>query len=791
MNLKEHIYTENIEEIKSLIEKKFNDELEVTFGHSNFSFSTRNIKIQKFKRLCVSAVLDDRIFEEMTEVNFEGNNEARKIKKSDIDAFTFERDNCVIENIGKIVEYRVEGTNQTYVCSTCNGGKQVGCDTCSGSGRNRCDGCDGQRKVECSSCRGKGELFCLWCLGKGTKEDGNRRVDCNWCKGRGVNPCSSCTSGYNTCSTCNGNGDVSCYMCDNSGKVDCYSCTAQGSFTKYISVRSELKQKDNHLVVNGNSTRDFISKNILTEEFTFQKEFIDYKISVLKDFKTDLKEIFSRLMPNKQQQGKMIYASLDECAALTYEILIGESTYVGYLKEGVLWFDKSVMNLLFYDVIDGMKVDTNFKNIIYNKAAFENNLDDTKEIWDSIIQYEEFEKIIACKDDCTNKIISVRKLNLLDTSVYLNHLYSKYIKRETFTKTVCTLIIIIGLFFHFGTTYIGITSFIAIPIVSLFVSILVTKNIIKSLKPVAVSSLGFFLIILGGAITVLFLSNLKINSRSNQNEKLYSNNQIESIGNLVEERHSNGQIAVTGRMVNDVKDGLWKWYYKNGVLKEETWYENGKQDGDLVSMDYKSYYDNGQIDATGRMVNGEKDGLWRWYYKNGVLKEETWYENGKQDGNSVPQDQVGDYAEGGIIFQINEDGTGLVSALEDLGSFAWGCNGTSISGADEQSIGTGYQNTLDVVAGCNDSNTAAFVSLNAKIEGYTDWYLPSKDELVEMYNTIGNGGPEGNIGGFSNYYYWSSSEYNNNNAWFVNFNNGNTSFNYKILAIRVRVIRAF
>ena len=76
-------------------------------------------------------------------------------------------------------------------------------------------------------------------------------------------------------------------------------------------------------------------------------------------------------------------------------------------------------------------------------------------------------------------------------------------------------------------------------------------------------------------------------------------------------------------------------------------------------------------------------------------------------------------------------------------------------------------------------------------DDYSDWYLPSRDELVEMYNTVGNGGPEGNIGGFSNNWYWSSSEYSGNHAWVVDFSNGGTNSGLKDDAYRVRVIRAF
>jgi hypothetical protein len=152
----------------------------------------------------------------------------------------------------------------------------------------------------------------------------------------------------------------------------------------------------------------------------------------------------------------------------------------------------------------------------------------------------------------------------------------------------------------------------------------------------------------------------------------------------------------------------------------------------------------------------------------------------------------GEQVHGGIVFYIDSTGQhGLVAAMEDLGEFEWGCYGTGIAGADGQAISTGYQNTLDIVAGCLDINTAAFNALNSNTEGYTDWYLPSKDELIEMYISIGQGASEGNIGGFQNVYYWSSSENGNNNARGVTFFNGNPFSGNKFSSNWVRVIRAF
>ncbi|MDA8945637.1 DUF1566 domain-containing protein [Flavobacteriales bacterium] len=178
------------------------------------------------------------------------------------------------------------------------------------------------------------------------------------------------------------------------------------------------------------------------------------------------------------------------------------------------------------------------------------------------------------------------------------------------------------------------------------------------------------------------------------------------------------------------------------------------------------------------------------------------------EGNELTQYQVGDFAEGGIVFYVDETGEhGLVAAMEDLtegatdpygygfNGYEWGCYQIDVIGADGQAIGTGYQNTMDIVnQGCSTENggiTAAQAALDAEIDGYSDWYLPSMDELVEIYNTIGNGGSEVNIGGFESDYYYSSSENYNSYAWTVYFSNGNSYLNSKYLATRVRVIRAF
>jgi hypothetical protein len=117
----------------------------------------------------------------------------------------------------------------------------------------------------------------------------------------------------------------------------------------------------------------------------------------------------------------------------------------------------------------------------------------------------------------------------------------------------------------------------------------------------------------------------------------------------------------------------------------------------------------------------------------------------------------------------------------------WGCDMVSISGADGTAVGTGEQNTIDIEAGCTIPGTAADVCANLSLGGYSDWFLPSKDELNLMYTNLKVFG----VGGFAGTSYWSSSEANASSAWLQGFFNGD-QFNYdKDYTGRVRAVRAF
>ncbi len=130
---------------------------------------------------------------------------------------------------------------------------------------------------------------------------------------------------------------------------------------------------------------------------------------------------------------------------------------------------------------------------------------------------------------------------------------------------------------------------------------------------------------------------------------------------------------------------------------------------------------------------------------------------------------------------------GLEAAPTDQGSAEWGCDGTSIPGATSWAIGDGAANTAAILAeGACATGSAAELALNYAGGGCTDWYLPSLDELNELYlqRTV--------VGGFANTLYWSSSEIDAIDAWVQNFLDGIQNFSIKNGAsFGVRAVRDF
>ncbi len=151
---------------------------------------------------------------------------------------------------------------------------------------------------------------------------------------------------------------------------------------------------------------------------------------------------------------------------------------------------------------------------------------------------------------------------------------------------------------------------------------------------------------------------------------------------------------------------------------------------------------------------------------------------------------------GGKVFYLS-DSTGLhgleAAPVDQSTGVFWGCIYIR-SRAYGTAVGTGAENTSAILDGCiqprsNAANTAAKIAHAYVLNGYKDWFLPSRDELNLLYRQ------RAVVGGFNNFIYWSSSEEHTNSAWGQEFNDGSQIYDGiyygKQNRLQVRAVRAF
>jgi hypothetical protein len=157
--------------------------------------------------------------------------------------------------------------------------------------------------------------------------------------------------------------------------------------------------------------------------------------------------------------------------------------------------------------------------------------------------------------------------------------------------------------------------------------------------------------------------------------------------------------------------------------------------------------------------------------------------------------------------QVMDENTG---ADTELGSVSF--PGYSSSGSNTATSTITYSVLFGILAGETDDITvnytidyraqtlgAAAKCKSINLNGYTDWFLPSRDELTKMAVEIGTSvadGGIGNIGNFGNFKYWSSTNVEGTeNAISVCFYNqctfGTVNTEAKSTGNAVRAIRAF
>ncbi|MDZ4793774.1 MAG: DUF1566 domain-containing protein [Bacteroidota bacterium] len=137
----------------------------------------------------------------------------------------------------------------------------------------------------------------------------------------------------------------------------------------------------------------------------------------------------------------------------------------------------------------------------------------------------------------------------------------------------------------------------------------------------------------------------------------------------------------------------------------------------------------------------------------------------------------------------------MAAPTDQRNGIVWYAGTYTNTTAFASAVGGGDGNTNMIVynqAGVG-SSYAAGLCYDLNTGGFTEWYLPSKYELILMHKNIGQGAsaPNTNVGGFVNNYYWSSSEFNFNLGWNHFFNGGIQGTSNKSATGYVRAVRAF
>ncbi|OYU85388.1 MAG: hypothetical protein CFE24_02480 [Flavobacterium sp. BFFFF2] len=150
---------------------------------------------------------------------------------------------------------------------------------------------------------------------------------------------------------------------------------------------------------------------------------------------------------------------------------------------------------------------------------------------------------------------------------------------------------------------------------------------------------------------------------------------------------------------------------------------------------------------------------------------------------------VGQLYQGGIIVKLNTATSGIIAATTDQGTAAWGCEGTSVTGT-LSTVGSGQANTNAILTACSTAGIAARVCDALVLNGKSDWYLPSEQEmlLINQLTYFSTNNNETLYSNTSNY--WSSTQSSATQAKIISVDTSG-NLNKSEAATRVRAVRSF
>ena len=176
---------------------------------------------------------------------------------------------------------------------------------------------------------------------------------------------------------------------------------------------------------------------------------------------------------------------------------------------------------------------------------------------------------------------------------------------------------------------------------------------------------------------------------------------------------------------------------------------------------------------------------------------------------------IGDFYQGGVVFYLDSFGGGLIVDIADLPNpnpvggttsldtllSRWGNYSDNVPGTSSPFLGSGETNTQNFISFYSNGNHAAHLCVNSNRGGYSDWFLPSKEELEEIFSnkslidsvSLLNGGYL--FDDFAALYpYWSSTQTSSTSDYryaYAVYSGDFSLLRSKIIEYKVRATRSF
>jgi len=81
-----------------------------------------------------------------------------------------------------------------------------------------------------------------------------------------------------------------------------------------------------------------------------------------------------------------------------------------------------------------------------------------------------------------------------------------------------------------------------------------------------------------------------------------------------EKKYSNGLLRIQGKMVSGKREGVWRYFYDNGMLWSRGYFQNDIQHGPS-----SVYYPSGILKMQGEYADGVAIGIWSFWAEDGAF----------------------------------------------------------------------------------------------------------------------------------------------------------------------------